>query len=336
MNLLNTICSYWYECIKNEDVLEKDISINVRSRAILYPFDDDPFIFRKKDARVKIVDEKLNTIDSGKKVDKVAPLLIIKVKFDKEGEYLFLSKDEARPVCGIQAVTKLGLRTEEIANINQSVENLFASNPNIDEEELTTEVLEIIKKETDISINEDIKPSQLSNSKKLTKEMTAGLYNKSLIFAGETTVFNIHLVKDLLELKSRNDLEKTSLSFFSAPRSADVHSEVIPILPFPSNEYQITAIQDIFMHSLSVITGPPGTGKSQFISNLIVNLFLAGKSVLFVSHTGEAVDVVNSRINEQFRNLMLRTGKKELRQDLKGRFNELLADSSKRNTKNIN
>ena len=107
------------------------------------------------------------------------------------------------------------------------------------------------------------------------------------------------------------------------------------MLPFPSNEYQITAIQDIFRHSLTVIIGPPGTGKSQFISNLIVNLFLASKSVLFVSHTGEAVNVVNSRINEQFRNLMLRTGKKELRQDLKGRFNELLAESSKRKTKTV-
>jgi len=66
MNLLNKICSYWYECIKNEDVLEKDISINVRSKAILYPFDNDPFVFNKKDARVKITDEKLNVFASGK------------------------------------------------------------------------------------------------------------------------------------------------------------------------------------------------------------------------------------------------------------------------------
>jgi very-short-patch-repair endonuclease len=355
MNLLNTICSYWYECIKNEDVLEKDISINVRSKAILYPFDDDPFIFRKKDTPVKINNEKLNTFASVKaegleffygypllyyrddRTDKqlVAPLFIIKVKFSRDGEYLFLSKDESYPVCGIQSLTKLGLRTEEMASINQSIENLFTSNPKIDEQQLANQALEIIEKEAGISIIEEINPSKLSNSKKLTKEMSAGLYNKSLIFAGETTVFNIHLIKDLLDLKGRNDLEKTSLSFFSASRTADIESEIIPILPFPSNEYQITAIQDIFKHSLSVITGPPGTGKSQFISNLIVNLFLAGKSVLFVSHTGEAVDVVNSRINEQFRNLMLRTGKKELRQDLKGRFNELLADSSKRNTKNI-
>jgi hypothetical protein len=210
MNLLNKICSYWYDCIKNEDVLEKDISINVRSRAILYPFDDDPFIFRKKYTRVKITDEKLNIFASAKtegleffygypllfyrdqRADKdlVAPLFIIKVKFEHDENGSYLSKDESCPICGIQALTKLGLRTEEIANINQSVENLFANNPNIDEQELAIQVLEIIKKETDISINEDIKPSQLSNSKKLTKEMTAGLYNKSLIFAGETTIFN--------------------------------------------------------------------------------------------------------------------------------------------------
>jgi len=355
MNLLQTLCSYWYECIKNEDVLEKDIPINVRSKAILYPFDDDPFVFKKKDVSVKIENEKLNTFATTKteglefyygypllyyrddKTDRqlVAPLFIIKVKFNRDGRDLFLSKDEQYPVCGIQALSKLGLRTEETANINQSIEKLFVGNPKIDEQQLCNEALKIIEKEAGISIIEEINPLKLSNSKKLTREMSAGLYNKSLIFAGETTVFNIHLIKDLLELKSRTDLEKTSLSFFSAPRSADVQNEVIPILPFPSNEYQITAIQDIFRHSLSVITGPPGTGKSQFISNLIVNLFLAGKTVLFVSHTGEAVDVVNSRINEQFRNLMLRTGKKELRQDLKGRFNEIIADSSKRNNKNI-
>ncbi|HEC91550.1 MAG TPA: hypothetical protein ENI51_00910, partial [Candidatus Atribacteria bacterium] len=49
----------------------------------------------------------------------------------------------------------------------------------------------------------------------------------------------------------------------------------------------------------------------------------------FVSHTGEAVDVVNRKINEQFRNLMIRTGKKKFRQELKGKFNELLIDSEK-------
>jgi hypothetical protein len=49
MGLLNKIIAYWYDCIKNEDILEKDISINVRSKAVLYPFDNDPFVFDKKE-----------------------------------------------------------------------------------------------------------------------------------------------------------------------------------------------------------------------------------------------------------------------------------------------
>lgn len=234
MNLLNKICSYWYECIKNEDVLEKDISINVRSKAVLYPFDDDPFIFNKKNVHVEVLDEKLEAFASAKtegleffygypllfyrdkqsNKDLVAPLLVIKVKFDREGGGLFISKDEVRPTCGIQALTKLGLRTEEIANINQTVESLFSSNSRLSQQEIADKVLNIISKEANLSINEKINPGKLSNSERITKEMTAGLYNKSMIFAGETTVFNIHLIKDLLELKDKDDLEETALSFF--------------------------------------------------------------------------------------------------------------------------
>lgn len=356
MNILNTICSYWYECIKNEDVLEKDISINVRSRAVLYPFDYDPFIFNIKDTSIKIENERLRNFASAKaegldffygypllyyqdektKKQLVAPLFIIKVIFTRKNSNLYLSKDDPYPVCGIQALSKLGLRTEEIADINQSIENIFKRAKKINSLKIATNALEIISSEAEIIFNEKINPLKLTNSKKITKQMKIGLYNKSMIFAGETTVFNVHLIKDLLELKNREDLERTALSFLVGHAKTDEDDEVTPILPFPSNEYQLAAIRGIFNHPLSVITGPPGTGKSQFISNLIVNLFLAGKSVLFVSHTGEAVNVVNSRINDHFKNLMLRTGNKELRQSLKGKYNELVAEYSKKRSGVVN
>ena len=47
--LLNKIVAYWYDCIRNEDILEKDISIYVRSKAVLYPFDNDPFVFDRRE-----------------------------------------------------------------------------------------------------------------------------------------------------------------------------------------------------------------------------------------------------------------------------------------------
>jgi len=356
MGLLNDIVAYWYDCIKNEDILEKDISINVRSKAVLYPFDDDLFVFDRSDNPVIISgDEKLTTFseyiatqgyesyygypvlfyfDDKEQKYLIAPLFIIKVKFVRESEGLYLQKDEPNPTCGIQAFSKLGFRTEEIADISRSLEDLFRSHL-YDKRELTKRCLDIIQKETDIQAREDIDPTALTNSKKLSKNMTAGLYNKSLVFAGENTVYNINLLQDLRELKGKNDLDKTALSFILERVSSEKGGEKIPVLPFPSNEYQVKALQDIFQNKLSVITGPPGTGKSQFISNLLINLFLEGKSVLFVSHTNNAVDVVNEKVNKEFRNLLMRTGSKEFRQELKGKFNDIILASSKIPPQNV-
>lgn len=357
MEGLNKIIAYWYDCIKNEDILEKDISINVRSKAVLYPFDNDPFVFDRKENLILVSgDEKLTTFSNSKDITTqgyepyygypmlfyieedpnthkkeylIAPLFIIKVKFIRKNQNLYLQKDEQNPTCGIQALSRLGFRTEEIADISQPLERLFRSELS-NSKNLAEKCLEVIQKEAELPINESIDPNKLTNREKISKNMASGLYNKSLVFAGENTIYNINLLQDLLELKEKNELDKTALSFILEKVSSVRGVEQIPILPFPSNEYQVRALQGIFQNKLSVITGPPGTGKSQFISNLLINLFLEGKSVLFVSHTNPAVDVVSEKINEQFRNLMLRTGKKEFRQDLKGKFNELILDSEKR------
>jgi len=46
-----------------------------------------------------------------------------------------------------------------------------------------------------------------------------------------------------------------------------------------------------------VMDGPPGTGKSQTIANIIVELMSAGKTVLFVSEKAAALDVVRDRLS---------------------------------------
>ncbi len=47
-----------------------------------------------------------------------------------------------------------------------------------------------------------------------------------------------------------------------------------------------------------VMDGPPGTGKSQTITNMIAELLFAGRSVLFVSEKAAALEVVHNRLTE--------------------------------------
>jgi Superfamily I DNA and RNA helicases and helicase subunits len=57
------------------------------------------------------------------------------------------------------------------------------------------------------------------------------------------------------------------------------------------------------------VTGPPGTGKSQVVTNLLVNAAWHGKKVLFSSKNNKAVDVVDFRLNGLGQKpIMLRVG----------------------------
>jgi len=59
---------------------------------------------------------------------------------------------------------------------------------------------------------------------------------------------------------------------------------------------QLRAIASVSRGHDMVIEGPPGTGKSQTITNLIAQALSDGKSVLFVAEKGAALSVVHERL----------------------------------------
>ena len=60
---------------------------------------------------------------------------------------------------------------------------------------------------------------------------------------------------------------------------------------------QIAVIEDIKKGKNLVVEGPPGTGKSQTITNIIAELLAGGKRVLFVSEKMAALEVVKNRLD---------------------------------------
>ena len=81
------------------------------------------------------------------------------------------------------------------------------------------------------------------------------------------------------------------------------------------NPSQSRAVAAAAIEPLTVITGPPGTGKSQLVLNLIANAYLNGESVLFASYNNMAVNVVMQRLQQQIKfQGAVRTGNKSYRE----------------------
>jgi len=73
--------------------------------------------------------------------------------------------------------------------------------------------------------------------------------------------------------------------------------DLVPVVPL--NAPQERAVQEILGNKpVTVISGPPGCGKSQVVVSLLVNAWKEGKTVLFASTTKAAVDVVYDRLRD--------------------------------------
>ena len=84
-------------------------------------------------------------------------------------------------------------------------------------------------------------------------------------------------------------------------KEIDIDKNIKPkdlAIPLSADSSQIEAILSCAKGESFVLFGPPGTGKSQTIANMIVNLMYQGKSVLFVAEKMVALEVVKHRLDE--------------------------------------
>lgn len=70
------------------------------------------------------------------------------------------------------------------------------------------------------------------------------------------------------------------------------------IFPFGFNISQKEATEKALINELSVIEGPPGTGKTQTILNIIANAYINGKTVAIVSNNNSATSNVFEKLDK--------------------------------------
>ena len=101
-------------------------------------------------------------------------------------------------------------------------------------------------------------------------------------------------LRDLLEARPREDTVPAEDYNLDA---AHIKHEVPPLVVDADSAQHSALVDAVRGHNL-VIEGPPGTGKSQTITNLIAATLAAGKTVLVVSGKIAALDVVRQRLDE--------------------------------------
>ena len=225
----------------------------------------------------------------------ISPLFKIEVKVLKsEGEYKLIRQSENVFLNQLFLQEDLDLGDEEIKVVTEEIDSFFLKNQ--DFQERINYILDLLGFEKTF-----INPEYLSPLDSLP-ETTFAIVNQAIIFTSASNSITGGLLNELALLKQENILNKsneTCLDLIMQSQRLNAESEDHEILyVLPSNKSQDSVLKNVFQNELTVVTGPPGTGKSQVVVNLLVNVISRGETALFASKNNKAVDVVFERLGE--------------------------------------
>ncbi len=124
---------------------------------------------------------------------------------------------------------------------------------------------------------------------------------------------NANVVRQLEKLPASAD---TALHAYCTARNGVLAEGKGLIYPFGVNESQLAAVERAFSAQVSVIEGPPGTGKTQTILNIIANILLRGQTVAVLSNNNAAVENVYEKLEKcDFGHLVAKLGNRNNRND---------------------
>jgi len=155
----------------------------------------------------------------------------------------------------------------------------------------------------------------------ISSPFKSGIFNRAVLMIANKTRYTETLLKELsfIEKTSVQNLNRTALKHIFADNTNEqtstkgfyIHEGIIAET-IQMNAEQRRAAASLVNSNVTVVTGPPGTGKSQVVSCAIANARLKNKTVLFASRNHKAIDAVYNRLTDQKdRPIIVRTNSKD-------------------------
>lgn len=147
---------------------------------------------------------------------------------------------------------------------------------------------------------EPIDPYSIPQAQNLSR-FAGGIYNRPILISAEKGKYTDGLESELMTLATMPEENYKDTALYSWVKGIPpvlANAEIKPLLEvLPLNTEQAQAVETALRSDLTIVTGPPGTGKSQVVTDLLANIAWNGKSALFSSRNNKAVDVVDIRVN---------------------------------------
>lgn len=118
-----------------------------------------------------------------------------------------------------------------------------------------------------------------------------------------------NLTKDLAFISQREArIGDTALAGLLSEERLPEQTDVHPVTPLSANDAQLDVLFSAMTRRITAATGPPGTGKSQLVANVVATAMAHGESVLVASTNNQAVDEVWHRCERLIPGSVVRTG----------------------------
>jgi superfamily I DNA and/or RNA helicase len=331
------LLSYYIKCIEREDMMSLTYNFKTDGEKFYSSFFlKEEFFFERKERvslkktkEIELFLKEYKLVEKSKSLfygypiimdttGKISPIFFIEIFYDEVDDKILFTKSEPNPEFNHYILQKENFSFEEIEKIRMELDEEDSFISKLDR---ITNLLGLDKKNI---------LSVLSVEKLELKPYTQ-IVNKAILYSGERTGIVYNLLSELnnLQKQTKQAISSSSISYFFSDIPNDVNSHIEhPIIEiFPMNASQERAVHNALQKELSVITGPPGTGKSQVVLNIIANAVINNKTVLFASKNNKAVDVVFKKFDTILAiNPMIRMGSREYRRSARDRLEDLMIE----------